>query len=250
MRKFFFILFLLSYSIHAQDKLFFVDGTTKKGIIVSNVKDYVYLKASDTSQVEKISKSKLILMEDYRGTRYLFSKQEPPKTTVALTQEISDTPRNSLSIQPLSILFGRLNLSYERMSKDNRIGFVIPLILTFDPSFGNFFNVIDSTRSRIKGLNYITGLDVNFYSGKGKVTKLFVGPRLRYGTDVAFYNTEGYSIQTQLGMKVSKPSGKMVQHFSIGFGFVRILSSAALRVTDSKQSYVWYSLNYRLGLKW
>ncbi len=250
MRKLLFIFFLWSCFIHAQDKLFFIDGSTKKGIIVSNVKDFVYFKTSDTSKVEKISKSKLLLMEDYKGTRYLFSKQDTPKETTTLRPEKTEVPRNSLSIQPLAIFFGRLNFSYERMSKDQRVGFVIPLILTFDPSYGNPFNVVDSSRTRVKGINYITGLDVNFYSGKGEVAKFFVGPRIRYGTDMAFYNTEGYSVQTQFGLKLSRPQNKIVQHLSIGFGFVRVLSSAALRVTDSKQSYVWYSLNYRFGLKW
>ena len=250
MRYLFFIFFLLSAFLKAQDKLFFSNGTVKKGIIVSNAKDFIYFRTSDTSQVEKISKNKLILMEDYKGNRYLFSPEDTRPDSLHFSKRKLAIPRNSLSIQPLAIFFGRLNFSYERMSKDNKIGFVIPLILTFDPSFGNIFNVIDSSRAHVKGINYITGLDVNFYSDRGTSAKFFVGPRIRYGTDVAFYNTEGYSIQTQFGLKLGNPERKFVQHLSIGFGFVRVLSSAAIRVSDTKQSHVWYSINYRLGVKW
>jgi hypothetical protein len=33
-------------------------------------------------------------------------------------------------------------------------------------------------------------------------------------------------------------------------GFIRVISSPAGKLIDPKQSYAWYSLNYRLGVKW
>lgn len=253
MRKLLFIFFIFSFALKAQDKLFFKDGTSKKGIIISIARDFIYFKTSDTSIVQRINKKKLVLMEDYKGNRFLFSNENEGRDSINLFRKKPGDIRNIFSIQPIGIFFGRANFVYERLSKDNKIGFVFPLTLTFDPSFGNIFNtLIDTTRNsrRIKGLNFMTGLDVNFYVGRGERTKFFVGPRIRYGTDVAFLDIEGYTVQTQFGWKISRPDKKIVQHLSFGFGFVRILSSAALRVVDSKQSYAWYSINYRLGIKW
>lgn len=250
MRKLLVILFLYAGGAYSQDKLFFKDGTRRTGIIVTNAKDYVYFRRSDTSEVEKIKKSRLILMEDYKGNRYLFAESDPSKLdSLNHVAKKNTEPRNVLSVQPYAIFFGRANFSYERLSKDQKIGFVIPLILTFDPSFGNAFNGLDSNYQRVKGVDFITGLDINFYLGKKLSVKPFIGPRIRYGTDVAFLNTEGYSIQTQIGIRVGHPAKKVVQHLSIGFGFVRIISSPALPV-DPKQAHAWYSLNYRLGVKW
>lgn len=250
MQRLLWIFILLSSMLSAQDKLVFRNGTSRNGIISTVTKDYVFFKKNDTAAVEKVRKSKLIFMEDYRGTRYVFSENDTSSTTSRGNTKDPLPLRNSISIQPLALLFGRLNLSYEHLSKDGKLGIVIPLILTYDPSFGNLFT-FDSTNSytRVKGVSYITGLDLNYYFGKSDGFKLFAGPRIRYGTDVAFYNTEAYTIQTQIGMKLGRSKSRVVQHLSIGYGFIRILSSNALR-SDSKQSLMWYSLNYRLGVKW
>jgi len=235
----------------AQDKLFFANGTSRKGIIVTNAKDFIYFKITDTSRIEKISKSNLILMEDYKGNRYVFSQQDTQTNSIPHSQEKNKTLRNIFSAQPLAIFFGRANFAYERLSKDGRVGFLIPLIITFDPKFGNIFTADSNFNSvHVKGYGYITGLDLNFYSAKGETAKMFIGPRIRYGTDVAFYNTQGYSVQTQVGLKISRPDGKMSQSLSIGFGFVRIISSSSFGAINPKQSHAWYSLNYRFGIKW
>lgn len=250
MRKFLFIFLLYSCSAFAQDKLFFKNGTSRKGILVTNARDYVYFKTSDTSEVEKIKKSKLVLMEDYKGNRFHFSEDESSTDSLQKKIKNNSSPRNVLSIQPLALLFGRANFSYERLSKDMQVGFVIPLILTFDPAFGNIFTADSNFNSvHIKGVSFITGLDINYYFGKKEGVKLFVGPRIRYGTDMAFFNTEAYTIQTQVGLRMGRPDRKTVQHLSVGFGFARVISSAWLRA-DSKQAHMWFSLNYRFGIRW
>jgi len=250
MQKFLWIFILMASFVSAQDKIIFRNGTSKKGIITTVTKDYVYFKLSDTSAIEKIRKSKIIFMEDYRGTRYLLSENDTAQNSTTRSSNEGLRLRNSLSIQPMALLFGRLNLSYERLSKDGKIGIVIPLILTYDPSFGNVFTADSSFNSvHIKGVSYITGIDVNYYFGKRDGIKLFLGPRIRYGTDMAFFNTEAYSIQTQIGIKVGRAETRVVQHLSVGYGFVRIISSNYLKY-DVKQSHMWFSLNYRLGIKW
>jgi len=250
MPKIFFIFFFYCTFLNAQDKLFLKNGKTKKGIIVTVVRDFVYFKATDTSSVEKIKKSSLLLMEDYKGNRYLFSEQDTQIDSSRTSPKKGQQHRNILSVQPIAIFFGRANFSYEYLSKDGKIGFVIPLILTFDPSFGNIFTADTNGNSiRVKGISYITGLDINCYFGKKDAVKLFIGPRIRYGTDIAVFNTEGYSVQTQFGIRIGNPNRKIVQHLSFGFGFVRIISSSSRRY-DAKQSQMWGSINYRLGVSW
>lgn len=243
------VLFLCVHITHAQDKLFFKNNTSRKGIILSVTKDYILFKSSDTSNLEKIKTSDLILMEDYRGTRYLFGKQD--KNAVTEQHNNSVSKRNSIGVQPLSIFFGRATFVYERLSKDGKIGFALPLIVTFSP---NYLNPDDADSSQINqpsaGLNFISGLDLNFYFGNGGKFSYFAGPRLRYGTDVALSNIEGITLQTQLGIKIQPTNKKIVQHLAIGYGFARILSSPLAPAITSRQNYPWCSVTYRISFMW
>lgn len=253
MHKFLVIFLLLSFTLYGQDKLFLTDGTSKKGIVISKAKDVIYFKTSDTSVTEKISKSRILMIEDYKGDRFLFSSQTTEPDSVKSSVKNKTQPRNIISAQPIGLLFGRATVVYERLSEDAKIGLVIPLSITFDP-FGTMYNSrLDTNQNaikRISGVKFITGFDLNFYLGNRKNKNFFVGPRVRYGTDLFLRNVEGYTIQTQMGWKFSKPEKKIVQHLSLGFGFVRVLSIAGSTLIDPKQSYSWFSLNYRVGVKW
>ena len=253
MRVLIFIFIFSFLTVRAQDKLFFVNGTSQKGFIVSRAQDFIFFKTSDTSGIQKISKNDLLLVEDYKGNRYFFSAKSKNENPSPPSTEKTTASRNILSIQPVAILFGRGTIVYERLSKDSKVGFVIPISITFDP-FGSLYNSrIDTNQNsvkRVSGVNFIAGLDFNFYVGRHENFKFFIGLRVRYGTDLFLRDVEGYTIQTQVGWKIGKPDKKFVQHLSVGFGFVRVLSSPAGRLIDPKQSYGWYSLNYRLGLKW
>jgi hypothetical protein len=250
MRKLLLIFFLLCvYSVDAQDKIFYKNGTSRKGILVTVAKDYVYFKTSDTSQVEKISKTQLLLLEDYKGNRYLFAEKDTPPEADKNSRNSTGTLRNSFGIQPLSLFFGRATCVYERLSENQKIGVAVPLILTFNPYAGGSrdSSQIISTK---RGVNIITGIDVNFYFGKKEKKKYFIGPRFRYGTDLFFSNIEGLTLQTQFGIRVGRPEKRFSQHLSFGFGFARIISAPVIQIADPKQSYPWYSINYRLSLKW
>ncbi|MBA3683454.1 MAG: hypothetical protein H0W73_20155 [Bacteroidetes bacterium] len=253
MQKLYILVFLLfSFCLRAQDKLFLKNGTLKKAFIVSIAVDVVYYKNSDTSlQTFQIPKSELILIENYKGDVFIYSRKK--------SKQIKDTTQahvfkqNAICIQPLGIFVGRVTLIYERFTKDNRIGFVFPLSLTFDPSGKLYNSGIDTTNNgpaRLSGVNFIGGLDVNFYMGRFNTPKFFVGPRIRYGTDMFMAGIEAYSIQTQFGWKYGKPHKPFIQHLSFGFGMVRILSSPAGARISPKQSYPWFSMNYSLGIKW
>ena len=253
MQKLYIFIFLLfTLCLNAQDKLFFKNGKIKKGFIVSTSTDVVYFKNSDTSlQIFQIPKSELILVENYKGDVFIYSKKKS-RQIKDITQ-LSTFKQNALGIQPLGIFAGRVTFVYERFTKNNSVGFAFPLSLTFDPSGKLYSSGIDTSGSAVKrlsGVNFIGGVDVNFYMGKNETSKFFVGPRIRYGTDMFMEGIEAYSAQTQFGWKYGKDNKPFIQHLSFGFGVVRILSSPAGARISSKQSYPWFSMNYRLGIKW
>lgn len=190
------------------------------------------------------------MAENYKGIRYIFAK-EPDKIQEPVAEKVQ-VKRNALGIQPFGIFTGRATLVYERFTADDRIGFVFPLSLTFDPSGWIYNSRGDSSLNSIKrmrGVGFIGGADVNFYFTKNDPA-FFIGPRFRYGTDVFLLGIEAYTLQTQIGFRFGNPGSAFIQHLSLGFGFARILSSPGSRQINSKESYGWYSINYRLGIRW
>jgi len=65
-----------------------------------------------------------------------------------------------------------------------------------------------------------------------------------------FLQIEAYSLQTQFGLRVGDPTDHISQHISGGIGFVRVLSSPGGNRINPKQSYGWFSINYRIGFNW
>lgn len=247
MKRLLYIFILVAGVASAQDKLFFKDGSKRTGIILTTGKDFVFFKTTDTSAVEKIDKSNLLMLETYKGTRVLF-KSGTKKDSVT-----SAGFRNSLGLQPLGFFLGRGTLVYERITADQKIGIVIPLTLSFDPSgvlFSSQFDTSGTTINRIPGVKWIVGADVNFYFGKKERSRFFIGPRFRYGTDVAFGNVEAYTLQTQIGWRVGRSNKRFVQHLSLGYGFAKILSIQGATLLYPDQVYPWGSLGYRIGFRW
>lgn len=252
MRALLFILVFVSFSLCSQDKLFFKSGAVSKGTIVSMARDFIYFKKNDTARTEQVKKSDLLLAEKNNGERHIFVNEEAKEKHKVIVQDSSRVLRNSVGIQPFGIFFGRLALLYEHVSKNGKVGYVFPFVLTFNPSNSIYKALRDTSANapvQVTGLSYIVGLDINYYFKKSAGSQFFIGPRLRYGTDQFLLGTEGYSIQSQLGWKFSG-SRRAAQHISLGFGFVRILSAPQNTTIDSKQSYLWCSINYRLSLAW
>jgi hypothetical protein len=251
MRHLTYIIILFSLVTRAQDKVFFRNGHLKTGIVISISKELVYFKTSDTSRVEQFQKSDILLIEDYRGATHVFSGKEQQKKES--NPEAFTFKRNTLALQPFSIFIGRATLIYERLSEDGKVGIVLPLTLTFDP-FGPIFPTgIDTGAAaikRIEGVSFIAGLDLNFYVGRKTNATFFMGPRLRYGTDLFLREVEAYTLQTQLGWRFGPPQQAFVQHFSVGFGIANIISAPTTALLSPKQFYGWYSVNYRLGFRW
>ncbi len=248
MKKIAFILVFFTQFVNAQDKLFFANGKTKIGYIVSIGKDVVFFKANDTARVEQIKKTELVLIEDYKGSRYVLASK--PSTSSPDSSEKKETLRqNAIRMQPFGIFFGRVTFSFEKLNKDQSIGYTIPLSLTFDP-FGVLYPISDSSnRTHIESVKFITGLDVNFYISKKKHSRFFLGPRLRYGTDIFLQNTEALSLQTQFGWDFGSNANLFTQQFSFGFGFARVINSSFVGFRKN-QSLGWFSFNYSLGFRW
>ena len=251
MKKIVILFFLFSIGLNAQDKIFFKNGKVKKGGIVSIGQNVVFYKDSDTSlKTQQFPKTEILLIENYKGDISIFSNAK--KNIETDNTKVPAYKQNVLGMQPFAILFGRVTLVYERLTKDNKIGFIFPFSITFDPS-GRYNSKIDTSKNSVKrlsGVNFMGGLDVNFYIGKKENSKFFIGPRIRYGTDMFLRGIEAYTAQTQFGWRIGKPEKAVVQRLSIGYGFARILSSPSGSLISSKQSYIWFSLNYRVGIKW
>jgi hypothetical protein len=230
------------------DKVFMKSGESKKGIIISIGKDFLFFKNSDTSVVQRINKREVVLVEKYDGRIFTFAHPEETRDSV---KTIRVRYRNSFTVQPFNVLLGRMTGSYEFLTSDGKIGFVLPLSITFDP-VGVFYSAkkdSNNVQKHVSGFNFIGGADVNFYVGKGDFEGLYLGPRIRYGTDM-FINAEAYSVQTQFGWRIGDPEDRLIHHISVGFGFVRILSSPAGKLINPRQSYAWGSINYKIGLTW
>jgi hypothetical protein len=230
------------------DKVFMKNGESKQGIIVSIGKDFLFFKNSDTSTVQRLYKSEIILVEKYDGKILTFAHPEETRESASPSKPLY---RNSISVQPFNVLLGRMTAAYEFLSSDGKIGFVLPVSVTFDPVGILYTARTDSnnTRKHVSGFNLVSGADVNFYVGKGEFEGLYLGPRIRYGTDM-FLNVEAYSVQTQFGWRVADPEDRLVHCISVGFGFARILSSPAGNLINPRQSYGWGSVNYKIGFNW
>jgi hypothetical protein len=247
------IIFLFSLKFSAQDKLFLKNEALIKADVYSISNEFIFIKQNDTSLINKsIPKTDVILIEKENGDIFIFS--EKSKKIISEKTEKRLPKRNVIETQPLGFLTGRISLAYERLNKNNTIGFVFPLSLSFDP-IGIIYKPTNDSTGRnsiehIKGFSFISGIDINFYINENKFTQFFVGPRIRYGNDMFLRGIEAFTAQTQFGIKLSDKSNWLIQHISVGFGFVRIFSSPAGTLLSTRQLFAWGSLNYRLGIKW
>lgn len=251
MRNIFYIFFFYCFFISAQtDKIIFKNGEILKGSVKSMGNDFVFFKENDTSDYRRFSKSNILLIEKYDGIVYVFGGKNEPKDS-SVNRKIKY--RNSIGAQPFNILLGRYTFSYERLNKNGSIGYLFPVSITYDP-VGSLYAPDTSRKTTSSahrsGVNIIAGADVNFYIGKNDFEGFYIGPRVRYGVDMFLQNIEAYTIQTQFGWKLNDQEDRLTQHISVGFGFVRILSSQANNRFGPKQSFGWGSINYRVGFNW
>lgn len=230
--------------------LYLKNGKILNGQLKTIAKDRIFFKSNDSlSAVQYYPKNEVVLIEKYNGDILAFAPVEQKMDTVQFQFK-----KNNISIQPFSFLLGRITANYEYILKNGKMGVMIPFSLTFDPVGIIYKSNDDSTSTTSNqhrsGVNFITGLDLNFYCRSGNLKGFFIGPRFRYGYDMLLRNIEGASLQTQIGYQAQNYKGNAFQSLSLGFGFVRILSSPAGNLINPKETFMWGSLNYKIGFGW
>lgn len=273
---FFWLLALAGGSAYAQDQFFFRKGSQVPcKIIAISENTITYRDTVPGSPLITVPKADVILAEYKAGQVYIFSsetglvaapqdvmetreqrRERKMKEWKMKEQELSD---NILGFYIPELLLGRLTVSFERLLANKSVGVTIPLSLTYD-SFGtlaqasanstsnNTGTVVSSPVTRTKGVNFITGIDVNYYYDLKPELKYYFGPRIRYGTDQVMGGIEGISFQLQNGIFRSRGK-KMTSTVGIGFGFVKVLDFGFPTSRDSRQVYPWGSFTWRLGFR-
>lgn len=248
MKGLFGILLFMACFVKAQDKLVFTNGNLVHGKFLSVSSSRVYFVCKDSVQTSMFDRKSVLFVETEAGNVQVFGTRQEPKRSQPGKTHDSIAFRNIAGLQPFGILVGRLSLCYERLSGNGQLGLVLPFSLTFDPSaFYNQFR--DTALDVIPGLSFITGLDLNYYLKVNRQHRAFIGPRLRYGTDLLMGGIEGLSLQFQMGWCYWS-ARRLVQHLSFGYGFVQVLNVPSGSGINPDQLYGWFSLNYRVGLRW
>jgi hypothetical protein len=245
------ICFFLPAYFCAQDKLFFSNGTVKQVTLISIAKENVFYKTGDTANVKRINKSELLMVENSEGVRFIFGELKNENTVTQ--NKNTNYKKNAIGVQPLGLLAGRGTLVFERLINDQKIGLVFPFSITFDP-FGSLYrsglDTNNNSPRRARGVNFLTGLDVNFYFRNKANYTFFIGPRFRYGSDMLLRGIKGYTFQTQTGWRFGNPNNLFCQHLSLGFGFVKVLTIPNSSIIAPKKFFAWYSVNYRININY
>ena len=245
----------------AQDKLIFKDGKSHTCKIISINKNTVTYKDSIQPNLITKSKTEIILAEYANGAVYIFGEETVAEENPAENKkqkEIkppvdNDGKNNILGTQLFGTFLGRAGLVYERLFLNQQVGVAIPAFITYNP----YSHSSNTNAVKIAGVGFITGADLNYYfKTKLKYTLFFLGPRVRYGSDLILNNSAGSNItaltvQAQNGFVFKSMENPAVSHMiAFGFGFVRIMTASGNSNVNAKQSYPWMSMTYRINFKW
>lgn len=276
--KYILLICIALYSVKsiAQDKLFMRNGSMLKCKISSIAANTVsYRDTIETAPTITVSKEQVLMAEYKTGQVYIFSK---PKNELVIEQpslinnnetreqrkerkmkewkkQEETLSNNVLGFYLPPILFGRLGVSYERFFANKTMGIKIPAILTYDPSgvwastASSNTNTAASQQAPNKGVGFITGIDINYYTDLKPEVKYYFGPRVRYGTDMLLGGLEGLTVQLQNGIFRSRGK-RFTNTIGIGFGFFKLSQKYANYPGYSdKQVYPSGSVTWRLGFR-
>lgn len=266
--RYIFALLFITSLLHAQDKVVFKNGKKLNCKIVSiNPSTITYKDSASAGNMITVSKNEILMAEFSSGNVYIFgtatntsvatpstSNNKPLDRKAQIREREKEFKDNIIGIQIPDVLFGRLTLTYERLFFDKQIGITLPLSMSYDRrvmflGFSSDTSNNASASTVRRDVNFITGLDLNYYFESKSHSKFFIGPRFRYGTDVTMENITAYSVQMQNGILIASRNGKMASTLAIGFGFVRIVASPFGGGINPKQSYPWGSFTFRLGFR-
>ncbi|MBN8691608.1 MAG: hypothetical protein J0L69_00355 [Bacteroidetes bacterium] len=262
------ILFCVGTFVKGQDKVVFKNGKKLNCKIVSiNPSTVTYKDSTSAGNMITVSKNEILMAEFSSGNVYIFgtttntsvaapssSSNKPLDRKAQIREKEKEFKDNIIGIQIPDVVFGRLTLTYERLFFDKQIGITLPVSMSYDRrvmflGFSSDTSANTSASTVRRNVNFITGLDLNYYFESKSHTKFFIGPRFRYGTDVTMENITAYSVQMQNGILIASRNGKMASTLALGFGFVRIVASPFGGGINPKQSYPWGSFTFRLGFR-
>lgn len=266
-----FLILGVSLKLFSQDKLIYKNGKVLKcKLIAISENTITYKDTMEQALPVTVSKSELLIAEYRSGEIYIFGDVKTNQfQVVANSMETREQRKERKlkewkSIEPTlsnnilgfyipELLFGRLTVSYERLFANKSMGITIPASLTYNP-FG-FMNDTSKTNNnngsigQQKGVNFIGGLDINYYHDLKPELKYFFGPRIRYGTDMMLGGLEGLSAQLQNGIFRSRGK-KFTSTIAIGFGFFKLSEKyAKYPGYEPKQVYPWGSFTWRMGFR-
>lgn len=266
----FFLLLMVSQKLFSQDKLIFKNGSVLKcKLIAISENTITYKDTVEDAPAHTVPKSELLIAEYKSSAIYVFGngknnqfqvvtnsmesreqrKERKLKEWKALEPTLSN---NILGFYIPELLFGRLTISYERLFANKSMGITIPASLTYNP-FGFMSDTSNTNNNgslgQQRGVNFIGGLDVNYYHDLKPELKYFFGPRIRYGTDMMLGGLEGLSAQLQNGIFRSRGK-RFTSTIAIGFGFFKLSEKyARYPGYEPKQVYPWGSFTWRMGFR-
>ena len=277
----FFILFLFAFMMtKAQDKLFFKNGSAIVCKVVAISENTIsYRDTVPNASLVTVPKKDVLIAEYKTGEVYIFGNAAANQFQVITNSNESREQRkerrmkewkdkevklsdNILGFYIPELLFGRLTVSYERLLSNKSLGITIPVSLTYNPfsaaeAANNASSSTNTTSSnnnnggfgQQKGVNFIGGLDINYYHDLKPELKYFFGPRIRYGTDMMLGGIEGLSVQLQNGIFRSRGT-RYTSTLGLGFGFFKLSEKySKYPGYEPKQVYPWMSFTWRLGFR-
>lgn len=255
----------------AQDKIFFKDGTLIHGKIMSISESTISFKDTlNMEQIKTVPKKDVLLAEYQNGSIFIFGgdpnannsqpayetwQQRKARKLKEWKEKEANMPDGILGFYIPELILGRLTVSYERFFANKTLGVKVPVSLTYNP-FGLMTNNYDTTSVNYnykRGVGFVTGVDINYYTDLKPELKYYFGPRFRYGTDIlmgtlAGYTTTGYSLQLQNGIMRSR-GDRFTSTIGVGFGFYKSTISSTLSGYDPQRFYPWMSITWRLGFR-
>ncbi|MCF8369400.1 MAG: hypothetical protein K9G76_10190 [Bacteroidales bacterium] len=162
------LLFSLCSAALGQDKIFFKDGKIKEAKVIEisssriKFKDFHFLTGpmyiAKTSEVDKI------IFEN--GQEKIISR------AFLNSMNTMSLGRNILSYHMFDVLYAEFTVSYERISRNQKFGFLIPYSVGFNPS---------RERQEAYSPNIYSGFGFHYYPQKQKRWSFFIGPEIILG---------------------------------------------------------------------
>lgn len=181
-----------SYAAHAQDKVYKTNGDILTGKVTEVTPSQIRFLAKDRPEglVYFLKTSELDSIVYSNGTRDIM------KGTTDKKKLLENIPqRNTWTFDILGLSYLSISQSYERRTKDGKIGFRVPLYIgfigggfagegIFQPGQG-VNHILDNSSG---GFSIATGLNTKFYFFKRRIVRAFAGPEATIGYTSSVYN--------------------------------------------------------------